>query len=400
MNGFLKANGRRIVDERGWPVVLKGVNFGGWLMTEAYLLHAPNRPEKQFREEFAGVLGAAAMDDFDQSFRRHFIREEDIRRIRDWGFNCIRVPFHHRVVESAPFQFKAKGLLFLDAVIRWAERCKVWIILDLHAAPGSQNHDWHSDSAGRAGLWLKKIDQERTFAIWEFLAERYKDKTCVAGYDLLNEPVLEDTRLLNDFYKKAAAKIRSVDKNHILFVEGNKWATDVECLEEINDDNHALSIHSYEPLEFTFNFVPHLTYPYRGRKRICHKGLLKKHLSRYERISRRRGVPIYAGEFGVHARNGFFGEDLWLKDMLGCFEEFGFHWTYWTYKAVKNSMFPDGIFSYYENPQWVNRQGPVSGWDTYKSCWGLYKKEMIRSWHTDQFRANTGILNALKDAVR
>lgn len=380
-------------------VILKGVNLGGWLMMEGYLLHAPNRPEQRFRREFAAAMGKKALDDFDRSFRENFITEKDIAGIRRLGFNCVRVPFHYRVVEKAPYVYGAEGLSYLDRIMRWAKKYKIWVILDLHAAPGAQNHDWHSDSAGQARLWRSKTYQERTFALWEFVAGRYKNEEGVAGYDLLNESVVGDPRPLNGFYKALIKRIRAVDKNHILFVEGNRWATDIECLEEFDDDNYALSIHSYEPSEFTFNLVPQLVYPYKEKGRACSKAALKEHLSRYAHLSQERRLPIFAGEFGVNYRGGNYGEGRWLADMLECFKDFGFHWTYWTYKAVKNSCFPDGLFSYYENPKWVNRQGPVSGWDTYKSCWRQCRKEMIRSWRTDQFKVNRNILKVLQDAL-
>jgi hypothetical protein len=81
---------------------------------------------------------------------------------------------------------------------------------------------------------------------------------------------------------------------------------------------------------------------------------------------------------------------------LAAMRELGINWTYWTYKAVKNSAFPDGVYSYYGNPAWVHREGPVSGWDTYVKEWPLHKKEMIDSWRTENFRANTGIVKLLK----
>lgn len=122
-------------------------------------------------------------------------------------------------------------------------------------------------------------------------------------------------------------------------------------------------------------------------------------MSRYARVSRKRQVPVYLGEFGINYRQGFFGEDGWLKDMLACCREYGFHWTYWTYKTVKSGIFPDGILSYYENPPWVNRQGPRTGWQTYRDLWRARKKEIVRSWRTDQFQENENILKSLQDAV-
>lgn len=400
MTYFLKTDKGRIVTRDNKGVILKGVNFGGWLMMEAYILGAANHPEKMFRREFAAALGKKALEDFDRSFRENFITEKDIAGIRRWGFNCVRVPFHYRVVEDAPFSYRGTGLKYLDKVIDWAGKYKIWVILDLHAAPGAQNHDWHSDSGGEAALWTKKDYRERVFALWEFLADRYRNEAAVAGYDLLNESVVGDSKLLNNFYKALMKRIRAADKNHVLFIEGNRWATDIECLEQFDDDNYALSIHSYEPLDFTFNFIPHLRYPAPGPEGLGDRRAMRERLFRRAQTARRRGVPVLVGEFGVNSRGGLFGEDLWLKDMLACFQESGFHWTYWTYKAVKNSCFPDGLFSYYENPGWVHRQGPVSGWETYASCWKSCRNDMIGSWDTDRFRANTAILKILTGALR
>ena len=81
------------------------------------------------------------------------------------------------------------------------------------------------------------------------------------------------------------------------------------------------------------------------------------------------------------------------------FKDMGFHWTYWTYKAVKNNIFPDGIFSYLKNPPWVNRAGPLTGWETYHLHWAESRREIIRSWRTEQYQANKVILDVCQRYV-
>ena len=379
--------------------MLKGVNLGGWLMMEGYIMHAPNRAEQLFKKNFKKALGGLALSSFEKEFRANFIRKEDFESIRSLGFNCIRLPFNHKLIEKSPFKYSNDGLFYLDEAIRWARYFGLYIILDLHGAPGAQNHDWHSDSLGKAGLWRNKNDKERTYALWEFLADRYKDEKTVAGYDLLNEAVIKDARILNGLYKNIIKAIRKVDKNHILFVEGNTWAMDLDCLDDFNDNNLALSVHAYQPLDFTFNFVPHLRYPLKG-KHHCGKNDLRKILLPYAKMSKKLKRPIFVGEFGVNAREGIYGEHLWLSDMLSLFREFEFHWTYWTYKAIKNSIFPDGIFSYQGNPPWVNRAGPLTGWETYQHHWRKNKNKMVNSWKTENFQENALIRKVLQNACR
>lgn len=398
MRDFLRVSGQKIYDGRR-PVLLKGVNLGGWLLMEGYILHSLNVAERVFKKDFAAACGKRELSRFESDFRDNFIRESDIKRIAQTGFNCVRVPFNSRLIETAPYRYSKDGARYLDRVITWARRHGIYVILDLHAACGAQSSDWHADSLGRPELWEEEEFRKRTLGLWEFVADRYKNEPTVAGYDILNEAVTDDVRLLNSFYKRVIARIRSVDRNHILFIEGNKWARDLDCLDDVPDENLVLSIHFYEPIDFTFNFVPQLSYPLKSRQGSWNKKTMAAMLSAYQKISKRRDRPIFVGEFGVNAREGLYGEDRWLADMLGCFNRFGFHWTYWTYKAVKHSIFPDGVFSYHGNPPWVHRQGPRLGWDNYALYWKGKRREMIRSWRTEEFAPNTQVLKTLKNAL-
>jgi len=207
---------------------------------------------------------------------------------------------------------------------------------------------------------------------------------------------MDDVRLLNRFYQDAIAAIRKVDSNHILFIEGNQWAQDTDILADFDDPNWVMSVHFYIPLEFTFNLIPHLKYPLKdfGKKTI------RNFLDKYRRESRRRKAPVHVGEFGVHARQGKYHEDRWLQDVVECFNDYGFHWNYWTYKAIKNTRFPDGIYSYLPNPPWVRREGPKFGWENYADCWPKHKKEIIASWDSRHFTENKEVLKVLRQAAK
>lgn len=398
--GFLRTQNTKIVDAKGKLVHLRGVNLGGWLMMEAYFMHAPSFAEQIFKKKFANALGPSALEEFENSFRNTFIQEKDFAQIAKWGFNFLRVPFNCRVIETAPYKYSKVGLSYLDKVVKWGKKYKIWLLLDLHAAPGAQNHDWHSDSLGPAELWTKESNRERTYALWEFLADHFKNEEIIAGYDLLNESVTEDTQLLNKFYQKLIKRIRAVDRHHMFFIEGNRWSQTVDWMDDFQDDNYVVSIHDYEPISFTFNYVPHQYYPLKTKTIKWNAKVNYNHLLPYKKFAEKRGVPIHVGEFGVNYREGIYGEHIWLREVLKCFNDFGFHWNYWTYKAVKHFMFPDGVMSYYPNPVWVNRPGPIYGWDTYHLHWRRKKKEMVESWDSKNFTVNTKVLKELQHAVK
>ncbi|MBF0511335.1 MAG: glycoside hydrolase family 5 protein [Candidatus Omnitrophica bacterium] len=388
--GFLKQKKTFIVDGQGNPVHLKGVNFGGWLMMEAYFVHAPNLPQQIFEKEFAKACGQKALEELMRAFRDNFITESDFKQVALWGMNCVRLPFHYKVA------LDKEAVSYLDKAIAWAKKYKIYLILDLHAAWGAQNSDWHSDSLnGRAELWIKKSHRQKTYRLWEALADRYKDETIIAGYDILNEAVLEDAGLLNEFYRHAIKAIRRSDKNHILFIEGKHWAQQIDVLDDFNDDNWVYSIHFYEPNEFVFNLIPLLRYPFDG----FDKDTLRRRMEVYAKLASKKERPVHMGEFGVNYRSGCFNEHEYLRDELKVFNDLGFHWTYWTYKAVKSHMFPDGIYSYYPNSPWVHRQGPKTGWHCWAECWDSHKDQMVKSWRTSSFQINTHVLKEIQKAL-
>ena len=388
---FLRVKGENIVTASGRPVILRGVNLGGWLMMEGYILGGRNIPEQEFRKYLSLRQGRSALMDFSHLFRNNFIQEMDFALIKNHGFNCVRIPFNFRLIQDK------QGFGYLEKAVNLCKKYQLWAILDLHAAPGAQNEDWHSDSLGGALLWQERRFQMQFIKIWQFIAQRFRQETTIAGYDVLNEAVGSNHKIILGLYKQAIKAIREIDKNHIVFLEGNNWGRDIEFMGKPWDENMVYSIHFYVPLEFIFGFVRNLRYPGKMGKGHFSKANLKQDLDKYYRLKKKWGVPIYVGEFGQNSRCVYCHRELsWLKDTLALFKQLRFHWTYWTWKAVAQGVYPDGIYQYQENPAWINRQGPISGWETYYSLWNKHKKEICTSWQTKSFTLNQPLINLLK----
>lgn len=398
---FLRVNKTEIVNESGRPVRLKGVALGGWLMMEGYMLCGRNIAERAFKENLEKSLGKEALDDFTRSFRDTFIEEDDIETIKGWGANCVRIPFNYRLIEyeNRPFSLNEEGLKYLDRAVDWCERNGIYCILDMHAAPGAQNPDWHSDCVGKPELFTDQFNQERYLRLWHFVAGRYKDRSAVAGYDVLNEPIigLVQEGQVRDLYQRVTKEIRDVDTKHILFFEGTEWAQRIAFLGKPWDKNSVYSIHVYLPTDFTFNFIPGLAYPVKSYGITWNKGAFDILARQYRRLMDKYEVPLYIGEFGVQYRDGLYGELDWVKDMLYIIDKYNMSWTYWTYKTVANNIFPDGVYRYVDNPLWVHRQGPVSGWETFYTLWHKERRGIIDSWKTDNFKLNTKLCSILKE---
>lgn len=369
-------------------------------MMEGYMFGGRNISEHELRASIEKKLGKDALAEFTRAFRDTFIREDDIKTIKSWGANCIRIPFNYRLIEfeDRTFGLNKEGLSYLDRAVEWCEKNNIYCILDMHAAPGAQNSAWHSDSYGKAELFTSESNKDRYLRLWHFLADRYKGSSAVAGYDVLNEPVvgLPEEGAVKDLYNRVVKEIRDTDKKHIIFLEGNILAQRINFMGKPADHNTVYSIHTYQPLDFTHNFEIGLKYPGKAHSIMWDRNSLELLAKTYISFMNKHKVPLYVGEFGVNARDGHAGEVKWVKDIISIFTENHFSWTYWTYKTIANYAFPDGIYRYLANPAWVNRQGPVSGCETFAELWPKEKGRMTLSWRTENFVRNDKIYAVLR----
>jgi aryl-phospho-beta-D-glucosidase BglC (GH1 family) len=198
--GFLKTQGQKIVNSKGENVYLKGLGLGGWMLQEGYMLKTADfaGPQYQIKEKIAEVAGEDGKDKFYKAYLKNGITKKDIDSLAKWGFNSIRLPMHYNLytlpIEKEPVKgqntWLEEGFQMTDNLLKWCEDNKIYLILDLHAAPGGQGNDANisDNDKSKPNLWQSEENQKKTVALWKKLAERYKDKEWIGGYDLINEP--------------------------------------------------------------------------------------------------------------------------------------------------------------------------------------------------------------------
>jgi len=222
--GLLHVKGSEIVDGKGRAVVLRGVAFGNDVWTNVRLP------------------------------RRHH-DETDFQRVAAMGMNAVRFYMNYRTFEAdaAPGTYLDDGWQWLDDNIARAKRHGVYLILNMHVPPGG----FQSLGNGKA-LWERPEMQDRLIALWTAIARHCKGEAAVAGYDLLNEPVVtKSADQWHDLAGRIAAAIRTVDGEHMLFVErlnsiAGDWKEDADRnFFRIADPNTVYEFHFYKPFHFT-----------------------------------------------------------------------------------------------------------------------------------------------------
>jgi len=313
-NQFVGVKGKEIISPDGKPLLLKGIGIGNWLLPEGYMFKFEKTSSPRLIYNLFKVLvGEDESNVFWDSFRENYITKEDIHLIKSLGFNSIRIAFNYDlfVTQHPDRKLEGAGYKLLDDAIKWCKEENLYVILDMHGAPGGQTGDNIDDSYGYPFLFESAESQQLTIDIWKKLAEAYKDETVVIGYDLLNEPIAHYfdkdklNPLLEPLYKKITAAIREVDKNHIIFLGGAQWNTNFDIFGPPFDDKLVYTFHTYwaETKQET--------------------------IQRFVDFRDKYNVPIWLGESGENTNE-------WIAEFRKLLETNNIGWSFWPYKKMNS----------------------------------------------------------------
>lgn len=334
MNPLLRVSGSGLVNGDGETVRLTGFGLGGWMNMENFITGYPGT-EDMHRRAMRKVLGGDVYDAFFDRFLEVFFTEEDAKYIASLGVNCVRIAvnYRHFFTDAEPDVLREEGFRLLDRAIGHLAAYGVYSVIDLHATPGAQNQRWHSDNPTHlALLWQYRVFQDQVVALWEEFARRYRDNPWIAGYNPLNEPGDASGQAIGPFYDRVCASIRSIDPDHVIFLDGNRHGTAFDMFSE-PAENTVYTLHDYA----LAGFADSGRYPGMSRGEYVDRDfILRKFLERAEYM-RRTQTPIWVGEFGpVYSGEHNLDEHRYrvLEDQLEIYREYGAGWSLWTYKDI------------------------------------------------------------------
>lgn len=331
---WLKVSSDQIINEKGDTVYLRGFGLGGMLHMENFIDGYPAN-EETMREGLLEVLGGEKYNLFFNNFFESYFTEPDAEYIHSLGLNLLRIPINYHLFEDDlnPGVIKEGAFKHLDRVIELCAKHQIYTIIDLHAFPGFQNQHWHSDNPTHKALfWKHKDFQDRALHLWEVIAEHYKDQPWVAGYDLMNEPADPTGKKVFPYYKRLRDAIRKIDPKHILFLEGNTYATDFDMFKEVWD-NVVYTNHDYAVPGFIYGG----DYPGYTGERYFNSDTLEHDFLKRSEFMFTHNVPLWVGEFGpVYTGNPVKDEMRYqvLKDQLAYYRKYKVSWCIWLYKDL------------------------------------------------------------------
>jgi endoglucanase len=304
---FTHTRQKQIVDGSNKPLLLRAISLGNWFVPEGYMWNFDGGPQsgREIEALVAELLGPDKSSIFWRRYRENYITRRDIHLLHEAGFNAIRVPIHYKYFETD----NAEGFVLLDHVIQWSREEGLYVIIDMHAAPGGQTGANIDDSFGYPWIYDSPSEQAHLVAIWRRLAEHYKDDPTVLGYDLLNEPIPNYPGLaplnskLEPLYKKLTAAVRDIDLHHILFLGGAQWDSNFAVFGPPFDSNTAYTFHQYWMTPDQRALQPYLDF--------------RDHYN----------VPLWLGESGENT-------DEWVAQYVALLNKNDIGWAFWPYKKI------------------------------------------------------------------
>ncbi|KAH8646091.1 glycoside hydrolase family 5 protein [Xylariales sp. PMI_506] len=219
---------------------IRGVNFGGWLISEPWMMLT----------EWATMGCGSSVSEFDcmldhymgdnraagnAAFQTHWanwINPDTVQSVYDVGLNTIRIPIGYwsytAIVDtsSEPFADGDLMLPYLDAVVQKAADLGIYVIIDLHGAPGGQQQDAFTGQNPNPAGFFNSYDYGRAEQWLTWMTNRIHTNSAystVGMIEVLNEPVSQhdpDGRypapgevpsLIDTYYPGALAAVRAAE---------------------------------------------------------------------------------------------------------------------------------------------------------------------------------------------
>lgn len=319
LEDVVRVDGANLVEPDGDILFIRGTNLGNWINPEGYMFGFQKVNSAHFIDEMLRqAVGVDYTNEFWRAFKDNYVTEADIAFIASTGANTIRLPFHYKLFTDEDYMgltCEQDGFERIDAVVEWCREYGLYVILDMHDAPGGQTGDNIDDSYGYPWLMVSKESQALYCDIWKRIAAHYKNEPVVLGYDLLNEPIApyfgEDVAMLNsklrEVYRMGFEAVRSEDPYHIVILGGAQWNGNFEPLEDCNFDEQVMySCHRYGG----------------GTSADA----IRSFIDFRDKVNR----PMYMGEIGHNTYE-------WMSEFCKTMTDNNIGYTFWPYKKIGKS---------------------------------------------------------------
>ncbi|KAL2893907.1 Glucan 1 3-beta-glucosidase A [Bienertia sinuspersici] len=231
--------------------------------------------------------------------------------------------------------FVGGSLEALDNAFSWAKKYGIQVIVDLHAAPGSQNGNGHSAARDGSLEWGKTDDTiQKSVAVIDFLTSRYANNTQLYAVELINEPMAPGVSLeaLKRYYKLGYDAVRKHSKSAYVIMSNRLGPARPRELFPLASGLHktVIDVHYYNLFEDKFNNMT-------AQQNIDY--IYNKGSSDVSYVTTDDGPLTFVGEWVTEWKvKGATKTDYqrFAKAQLEVYGRASFGWAYWSFKNSNN----------------------------------------------------------------
>ena len=284
------------------------------------------------------------------------VQEDDLRWIRDWGFDFVRLPMDYwlwidsdwqktrKLLPDDLLKIKESALEKIDRAIDLCRKHQVHVSVNFHRAPG---YCINNPEREPLVLWKDKQAEDAFVYHWETFARRYQGVPATElSFNLVNEaPRPREGYMTRDDYvrvmSRATDKIRQFNPQRIVLIDGLSVGNEV--VPEMIPSKVAQSVHAYWPAEISHYHAPWVdrklsfptpTWPLRNKDGSIKSGRteLEKRYVPWAELAR-QGVGVHCGECGCYNKTPYEVFTAWLTDVMDVLKGHGIGYALWNFRG-------------------------------------------------------------------
>ncbi len=284
------------------------------------------------------------------------VREEDLRWIRDWGFDFVRLPMDYwlwiesdwrqskKLLPADVYQISERMLARVDRAVELGTDLGLHVSLNFHRAPGYCINDAEREPFV---LWSDKQAEDAFVFHWETFAKRYRGVPAKdLSFNLLNEaPTVRDGYMTAEDYRRVMSRateaIRKHSPDRIIIIDGLNVGNVV--VENMVSTGVAQSVHAYTPAgisHYRASWVdrdarfPTPTWPLvKGDGSIDYdRTRLEAHYAPWGKLAE-QGIGVHCGEAGCYNKTPYDVFYRWFSDVMEILKGHEIGYAMWNFRG-------------------------------------------------------------------
>jgi endoglucanase len=182
------------------------------------------------------------------------------------------------------------------------------------------------------------VVQVRVLSMWKQISERYANRSPRLIFEIYNEPHGASEARWNELVSRAVRLIRVSNPDRAIVIGPTLWnsATRLSQLRLPPDPNLILTVHHYEPFDFTHQGAEWTTPASPVGIDCCNAEQQQRITSLMDTAvneARRLGYPVVVGEFGAYSKAAPAARVRYLRFMRDAMAARELPWMYWELAA-------------------------------------------------------------------